>query len=84
MPFVKGIVIKGQGRPKGISRNLIDSVNERLRFRYKKSFPEMLEKQIDKAKIGSLPAFIYLTDRVLGKPIESIKMVSAIKLVMDE
>ena len=84
MTFIKGIVIKGQGHPKGVSTSTIELLNQQFRLKYRKHSKEMIDKQIEKAKSGYLPAFIYLTDRVLGRPTENIKMAAAVKLVMNE
>ena len=44
----------------------------------------MYEKQIERAKSGHFTSFQYLTDRVLGKPVESIRLVQTVRLLMDE
>ena len=82
MTFIKGVVSNPLGRKKGTSGTNIERINSKLGVRYKEHFPVMLEKQIEKAESGSLPAFIYLTDRVLGRPVESFKIAQVVRLVM--
>ena len=81
--FVKGNrVAVGQGRPKGIAQNVVESINNDLKVKVRKDAKDMIDKQLERAKAGHLPAFIYLFDRVLGRPVESFKIAQVVRLVM--
>ena len=59
-----------------------EAMNLNLKKDVSRHFKEMYLKQIERAKTGNLPSFIYLIDRVLGKPVESFKIAQVVKLVM--
>lgn len=84
MPFVVGHRLSvGRSQPKHlIPKHSVEEMNVKLKRAVSMNFKEMYNKQIDKAKSGYLPAFIYLTDRVLGRPVESFKIAQVVKLVM--
>ena len=62
--------------------SIVEGLNTEIKIEYKRNSKDMIAKQIEKAKAGYLPAFIYLTDRVLGRPVESFRIAQVVKLVM--
>lgn len=83
LPKPKGGFRVGSGAKK-MSVNPTDRMNQHLLYAVRRNWRPMYEKQIERARAGHFTSFQYLTDRVLGKPVESIRLVQTVRLLMDE